>query len=94
MAALVLMVTGAQAAPGNLDTSWGGAGLVRTNFGNDEAAYGEAISYDANIVAAGKQDGGSTGNIVLAKYLWKNGALDRQLRQEGQGHGELQQHQQ
>ncbi len=83
MAALALMVTGAQAAPGNLDTSWGGAGLVRTNFGNDEAAYGEAISYDANIVAAGKQDGGSTDNVVLAKYLSKNGALDGSFGKKG-----------
>lgn len=82
IAALALMVTGAQAAPGNLDAGFGTGGLVRTNFGSDETAYGEAISYDANIVAAGKQEG-STDNIVLAKYLWKNGKLDGTFGKSG-----------
>ncbi len=36
-----------------------------------------------DVVAAGSQDGGSTDNIVLAKYLWKNGALDGSFGKKG-----------
>jgi uncharacterized delta-60 repeat protein len=83
IAALALMVTGAQAAPGNLDAQWGSGGAVFTNFGGtDDTAYGVAVQSDGNVVAAGKQEG-TTDNIALARYQSKNGALDGNCAQKG-----------
>jgi uncharacterized delta-60 repeat protein len=76
IAALALMVTGAQAAPGNLDSAWGSGGVVFTNFGgSDDTAYGATVQSNGNVIAAGTQEG-STDNIALARYQSKNGALD------------------
>jgi uncharacterized delta-60 repeat protein len=83
MAALALMVTGAQAAPGNLDNAWGTGGVVLTSLGNgDETAYGVAVQSDGNVVAAGLQEG-STDNVGLARYQSKNGALDGSFGSKG-----------
>jgi uncharacterized delta-60 repeat protein len=70
------MVTGAQAAGGNLDQAWGNGGVVLTSQGNgDDTAYGVAVQSNGDVVAAGLQEG-STDNIALARYKSKNGALD------------------
>jgi uncharacterized delta-60 repeat protein len=57
---------------GTLDHSFGGDGIVTTDFGsNDDTANGVAIDSDGNIVAVG-----NTGeNVGLARYL-PNGAPD------------------
>src|SRR5436190_23760847 len=70
IAALALMVTGAQAAPGNLDTQFGSGGIVTTNFGGEDTAYGVAAQNDGNIVAAGTSENlaTDTGNIAVARY--------------------------
>jgi uncharacterized delta-60 repeat protein len=58
---------------GTLDTSFGGDGIVTTDFGtNDDAANGIAIQSDGRIVAVGV----AGENIALARYL-PDGELDR-----------------
>src|SRR6476660_5552066 len=70
------MVTGAQAAPGNLDNAWGSGGVVLTSQGSgDDTAYGVTVQSNGDVVAAGLQEG-STDNMALARYKSKNGALD------------------
>ncbi len=56
---------------GSLDTSFGGTGVVSTNFGSTDKAYGVVIQPDGKIVAAGY----SGNDFALARYE-TNGTLD------------------
>lgn len=58
-------------ANGTLDTSFGGDGIERTDFGAYESVEGLAVQPDGRIVAAG----GSSGRFALARYL-PSGTLD------------------
>ena len=73
---VVFAVASAQAAPGDLDTSFGTGGKVVTDFGagNDYAAA-VAIQPNGKIVAGGDAQIGSTLGFAVARYN-ANGSLD------------------
>jgi uncharacterized delta-60 repeat protein len=71
-----LFVTGARAAGGALDPSFGTGGVVLSDFGNGgDQAYAEAIQPDSKIVAAGVSDANGGPDFALARYT-HTGALD------------------
>jgi uncharacterized delta-60 repeat protein len=76
---LLLLEMSSVAAPGDLDTSFGGAGIVTTNFfGNDDFATAVAVQSDGRIVVAGTAQSGSdaeTADFAAARYL-ADGTLD------------------
>ena len=59
-------------APGDLDPTFGGGGLVTTDFGGTESVGAIAVQSDGGIVAAGTA---SRGGWALARYL-PDGSLD------------------
>src|SRR6266566_313079 len=79
--ALVLLATlsgSAQAAPGDLDSSFGTGGLVTTDFaGRGDFGLAVALQSDGKIVAAGNSSavGVFSVNFALARYN-TNGSLD------------------
>jgi uncharacterized delta-60 repeat protein len=74
--AAVTLVAGAAAAPGDLDPSFSSDGIVRTDLGGADRAFGVAVQPDGKIVAAGcsGRDGncfffdGSGADFALARY--------------------------
>jgi len=68
---LSFAITGVFAQAGALDHTFGGDGIVTTDFGSSEEAYTIAIQSDGKIVAAGY----TGGDVALARYT-VNGALD------------------
>jgi uncharacterized delta-60 repeat protein len=55
---------------GGLDPSFDGDGMVVTNFGSPDFAYGVAIQPNGRIVAAGESNtGANPPNFALARYL-------------------------
>ena len=81
LAALVLgaavLVVPAQAAPGDLDPSFGSGGTVTTDFGDRDRAAAVAIQADGKILAAGNTCCSSPGgsDFALARYN-ADGSLD------------------
>jgi uncharacterized delta-60 repeat protein len=74
LAVLIVSAAGlnqAKAAPGDLDTSFGSAGTVRTDFrGNFDEAKAVVIQRDGKIVAAGSSFSGSNTvqDFIVARY--------------------------
>ena len=67
------------AKPGALDTTFGRAGKVITDFGRIDAAYDIAVQPNGKIVAVGdsyEQRGTPNGTFALARYT-RSGALDQ-----------------
>ena len=60
---------------GNLDTSFGSGGLVRTDFGGSESVSALVLQPDGKLVAAGFGRVGRVGSFVLARYS-PNGSID------------------
>jgi uncharacterized delta-60 repeat protein len=61
---------------GSLDTSFGSAGIVSTDFfGNNSEATAIALQPDGKIVVAGLANDGSANQFALVRYL-ANGSLD------------------
>lgn len=81
--ALVLALPGvAQAAPGDLDTSFSFDGKVTTDFGGvGDEAHAVAVQADGKIIAAGIGPAGFTG-FALARYN-TNGSLDTSFSGDG-----------
>ena len=83
---IVLSVTSlAQAAPGDLDPTFGGDGKVTTDFfGGNDTAKAVAIQRNGKILAAGTAFSGNTGgnDFALARYN-RNGSLDRSFGENG-----------
>jgi uncharacterized delta-60 repeat protein len=71
VAACGLWPAAAQAAPGDLDPSFGTNGIVTTSFGADDYAGDIAIDGSGRIVVGGASDG----QIAVARYL-PTGSLD------------------
>jgi Domain of unknown function (DUF5122) beta-propeller len=67
----VLTSVPAQAAPGDLDTSFSGDGRQITDFGGGESGFGVAVQVDGKIVVAGSGDG----DFAVARYNL-DGSLD------------------
>jgi uncharacterized delta-60 repeat protein len=77
----VVLSSGAQAAPGDLDPSFSGDGKQTTDLGG--GAKGVAIQADGKIVAVGLAGGGPTGaDFGLARYN-PNGSLDSGFSGDG-----------
>ncbi len=73
---VVFAVASAQAAPGDLDTSFGTGGKVVTDFGaGGDYAAAVAIQPNGKIVAGGDAQIGTTLGFALARYN-ANGSLD------------------
>jgi uncharacterized delta-60 repeat protein len=70
VAAAVALPGAAGAAPGDLDPSFGGDGIVTTSFGGGAEAYAVAVLPNGKIVVAG-----SNNDFALARYL-PDGTLD------------------
>src|SRR4029450_4467005 len=68
----------AQVTPGDLDASFGGAGLVSTDFGGGEGGSGVAVQADGRIVVAGSGDG----DFAVARYN-ADGSLDTSFSGDG-----------
>jgi uncharacterized delta-60 repeat protein len=78
-AAALVLATAALAAPGDLDPSFGGDGIVTTAIGpGDDFAEGIAVSPDGSIVAAGA----SSDDFAVARYA-KDGTLDTSFGGDG-----------
>lgn len=65
----------ASAAPGDLDSSFGSGGEVRTDFGGTDVATGVALQSDGKIVVAGRTTVGGNSNFALGRYTL-TGSLD------------------
>jgi uncharacterized delta-60 repeat protein len=64
---------------GTLDSTFGGDGVVTTDFaGNQDAALAVAVQPNAEIVAAGTTASGGSSDFALARYL-PDGSLDVSL---------------
>src|SRR5438067_6010552 len=73
---LCLSLDKAQAAPGNLDTTFGSGGIVTTAISsNVDFAVAIAQQPDGKIIAAGYSSNGSNDDFALARYN-ANGTLD------------------
>ena len=75
----------AQAATGDLDTGFGSAGIIRTDFsGNIDQANAVAIQTDGKIVAAGSSfsNGKTVEDFIVARYN-ANGTLDKRFGNNG-----------
>ncbi len=74
---LLLAAGSAQAAPGDLDPSFGTGGKVTTAIGASSAdvAYAVALQSDGKIVAAGYSSNGANDDFALARYN-TDGTLD------------------
>ena len=66
----------ALAAPGDLDRSFGNAGLASADFGGGETGRGVVVQPDGKIVIAGFTSAGVGGNDFAVARLGPNGALD------------------
>ena len=66
------------AAPGDLDTTFDGDGIVTTDFGTTATSSDVAIQADGKIVVAG----GSDGKFALARYN-STGTLDTTFDGDG-----------
>jgi uncharacterized delta-60 repeat protein len=81
--------TAALATAGDFDTSFGGDGVVQTNFASDsgadvganDEAFGLALQGDGKLVAVGRA-AGSGGRFALARYDL-HGTLDRTFGNDG-----------
>ena len=58
----------ADAAPGDLDASFGGDGRVLTDFGASDVAHAVTVQPDGRIVAAGAVGGPGGSDFALARY--------------------------
>jgi uncharacterized delta-60 repeat protein len=69
-------------AAGALDTSFGGDGIVLTDFGGNDQATALMIQPDGKLVVAGSSDAGGSTDFALARYL-PNGTPDSSLSDDG-----------
>ncbi len=74
-----LLASGIQAAPGDLDVTFGGTGIITTDFfGDTDNATAVAVQPDGKVVAAGWVQSGpdtTTADFAVARYL-SDGTLD------------------
>jgi uncharacterized delta-60 repeat protein len=76
--AAALVAVPAQAAPGDLDASFGPGGTVTTDFGDSAAAFAVALLSNGKLVVAGR----SGADWALARYL-PDGTLDPIFNADG-----------
>jgi uncharacterized delta-60 repeat protein len=69
-------------ADGSLDPSFGGGGIVTTDFGGSDIVFGIAVTADGMITAAGGSKGASPGDFAVARYN-SDGSLDSTFGSDG-----------
>jgi uncharacterized delta-60 repeat protein len=67
---------------GTLDSSFGGSGIVTTDFGASDNIFGIAVTADGRITATGGTKGVSPGDLAVARYN-SNGSLDSTFDSDG-----------
>jgi uncharacterized delta-60 repeat protein len=67
---------------GTLDSSFGGSGIVTTDFGASDNIFGIAVTADGKITAAGGTKGASPGDFAVARYN-SDGSLDSTFDGDG-----------
>jgi uncharacterized delta-60 repeat protein len=80
-----LVPAGAEAAPGDLDASFGTGGKVTTDLGGSEDVQAGALQADGRVVVVGGRTDGPTGDstdFLVARYT-ASGALDTSLSSDG-----------
>ena len=82
LAALAAFIRPANAAPGDLDLTFGGTGIVTTDFGNGGSGRDVAIQSDGQIVVVGEAYVGSSYDMALVRYN-ANGSLDTTFNGSG-----------
>ncbi len=76
---------GVEAAPGDLDASFGTGGRVTTDLGGSEDVQAGALQADGKVVVVGGRDVGSTADFtdfLVARYT-PSGALDTSFSSDG-----------
>jgi uncharacterized delta-60 repeat protein len=76
---------GAEAAPGDLDASFGTGGKVTTDLGGSEDVQAGALQADGRVVVVGGRTDGPTGDFtdfLVARYT-PSGALDTSFSSDG-----------
>ena len=76
------LTANAQAAPGDLDRSFGFSGKQTTDFGANETAQGVAMQGDGKIVVAGYRTWPADGAFMVARYN-VDGSLDKSFSDDG-----------
>ncbi|MDX2165860.1 MAG: hypothetical protein SF182_02310 [Deltaproteobacteria bacterium] len=74
-AGVIALAARAWAAPGELDTTFGGSGIVRTPAGGEDVAYSGVLQADGRIVIAGSATGLPAEHVTLVRYN-SDGSLD------------------
>ncbi len=69
-------------ADGSLDSSFGGGGIVTTDFGDSDNIFGIAVTAGGKITAAGGTIGASPGDFAVARYN-SDGSLDSTFDGDG-----------
>jgi uncharacterized delta-60 repeat protein len=69
-------------ADGSLDSSFGGSGIVTTDFGASDNVFGIAVTAGGKITAAGGTKGVSPGDFAVARYN-SDGSLDSTFDADG-----------
>jgi uncharacterized delta-60 repeat protein len=65
----IVFFTRTDAAPGDLDLSFGNSGIALASFGRNESrAYASVVQPDDKIVAAGRYHNGSNWDIAVARF--------------------------
>ena len=86
-AALLAPATPAIAAPGDLDSTFGGSGIQVTHFGPESAAFGIAIQPDGKIVSAGTSNYEQDSGLYLGEFGVSrhnaDGSLDESFSDDG-----------
>jgi len=80
---ILLSFTNAYALPGALDSSFGSAGKVITDFGGYDSAFNVAVQYDGRIIVTGHSNSsGSNSDFAVARY-YSDGTLDPSFDTDG-----------
>ncbi len=87
LAAVLLAPATAIAAPGDLDTTFGGSGMQLTHFGPESAAFGVAIQPDGKIVTVGTSNYEQDSGLYLGEFGVSrhnaDGSLDGSFSDDG-----------
>jgi uncharacterized delta-60 repeat protein len=79
---LFLSASPAQAAAGDLDTSWDGDGIARADFGPEYSFADGVTTKDGTTVAVGGWSDGTSGDFAIAQFK-KDGTLDPKFGGDG-----------
>ncbi|NJR41977.1 MAG: hypothetical protein HC767_04290 [Akkermansiaceae bacterium] len=82
LAASIATISPLSAAPGSLDPSFNGTGVVIRDFTGSEDLRAVAVLPDGKIIAAGTTDASGHDDILVVRYN-PNGTLDTSFSSDG-----------